>query len=187
MIETLNVTNHFLIAMPGLGDPNFSRTVTYMCQHSEEGALGIVINRPTDLVVSDILKQMDIETDLDQLNQSPVFYGGPVQPERGFVIHDRGASWDSTLPVTETIALTTSRDILEAIARGEGPEKVVIALGYAGWGEGQLEREIVENAWLSSPARDQIMFEVPTDQRWRSAAQDMGIDLDLISSGAGHA
>lgn len=186
MIETLNVTDHFLIAMPGMGDPNFHRTVTYMCQHSHEGALGIVINRPTELKLGDILQQMGIKIGLEGINQVPVFYGGPVQPERGFVIHEPKGSWDSSLEVTETIALTTSRDILEAIARGEGPERMVVALGYAGWGEGQLEQEIVENAWLNAPAKDQILFEIPADQRWKSAAKQMGVDIGRLSSSAGH-
>ncbi len=187
MMETLNVTDHFLIAMPGLGDPNFSRTVTYMCQHNTEGALGIIINRPTELVLNDILSQMDIDVCLENVKNLPVFYGGPIQPERGFVIHDAKQKWESSLQVTDTIALTTSRDILEAIASGQGPKKMVVALGYAGWGKGQLENEIIENAWLNSPSQDQILFDVPAEQRWHSAAEHMGVNMDLLSSGAGHA
>jgi putative transcriptional regulator len=186
MIETLNVTDHFLIAMPGMGDPNFHRTVTYMCQHSHEGALGIVINRPTELKLGDILQQMTIRIEDDRVKQIPVYHGGPVQPERGFVIHEPKGNWDSSLEVSESIALTTSRDILEAIARGKGPARFVVALGYAGWGEGQLEREIVQNAWLNAPAKDRILFEMPADQRWKSAAEQMGIDIDRLSSSAGH-
>lgn len=186
MIETLNVTDHFLIAMPGMGDPNFHRTVTYMCQHSHEGALGIVINRPTDLTLGDILQQMSIQIENERIARIPVYHGGPVQPERGFVIHEPKGNWDSSLEVSDTIALTSSRDILEAIAKGKGPDRFVIALGYAGWGEGQLEREIVQNAWLNAPAKNQILFELPADQRWKSAAEQMGIDINRLSSSAGH-
>lgn len=186
MIETANLTNHFLIAMPAMGDPNFSRTVTYLCQHSEGGALGIVINRPTDMRLEDIIQQMDITIRERQAGALPIYLGGPVQPERGFVIHEPVGSWDSTLPITDSLALTTSRDILEAIALGEGPEKVLIALGYAGWGEGQLEREIMQNAWLSAPVRKNILFDMPAKQRWKASAEQMGINLDLLSSQMGH-
>ncbi|MGR9105746.1 MAG: YqgE/AlgH family protein [Gammaproteobacteria bacterium] len=186
MIETLNVTDHFLIAMPGMGDPNFHRTVTYMCQHSREGALGIVINRPTDLTLGEILRQMEIPIEDEHMARIPVYHGGPVQPERGFVIHEPKGSWDSSLEVSDSIALTTSRDILEAIAKGRGPGRFVVALGYAGWGEGQLEREIVQNAWLNAPAMNQILFDTPAEQRWKSAARQMGIDIDRLSSSAGH-
>ncbi len=186
MIETLNVTDHFLIAMPGMGDPNFQRTVTYMCQHSHEGALGIVINRLTDLTLGDILQQMSIPIHNERVARIPVYHGGPVQPERGFVIHQPKGNWDSSLEVSESIALTTSRDILEAVATGTGPDRFVVALGYAGWGEGQLEREIVQNAWLNAPAKTRILFELPAEQRWRSAAEQMGIDIDRLSSSAGH-
>ena len=137
MVETMNLTDQLLIAMPGLGDPNFYRTVTYICQHNEQGAVGIVINRPTDLHLKDILQQMEITVQGKQAAHSPVYYGGPVQPECGFVVHERKKDWDSTLAVSSSIALTTSRDILEAIAEDKGPSKRLIALGYAGWGEGQ--------------------------------------------------
>jgi len=186
MIEMTNLTNHFLIAMPTLGDPNFFRTVTYMCQHNDEGALGIIINRPTDMTLSDILQQMKIEADDDTTRNLPIYYGGPVQSDRGFVIHEPVGDWNSSFQVTESVALTTSRDILEAIAAGEGPKKILIALGYAGWGEGQLEREIVENAWLNAPVKTEILFDIPANQRWKSAAEEMGVDLDLLSSQAGH-
>ncbi len=186
MIEMTNLTDHFLIAMPTLGDPNFFRTVTYMCQHNDEGALGIIINRATDMTLSDILEQMKIETDDEATLDLPIYYGGPVQSDRGFVIHEPVGDWNSSFQVTESVALTTSRDILEAIAAGEGPKKVLIALGYAGWGEGQLEQEIVENAWLNVPAKMEILFDIPPSQRWRSAASEVGVDLDLLSSQAGH-
>jgi len=186
MTESMNLTDQLLIAMPGMGDPNFHRTVTYVCQHSKEGALGIVINRPTDLTLADILKQMDIQVKNQDVAATQVHFGGPVQPERGFVIHERDGEWDSSLAVTDSIRLTTSRDIMEAVAVGKGPEKMFIALGYAGWGEGQLEHEIIQNAWLNAPAQNQILFDLPADKRWKSAAEQMGVDLDLLSSDAGH-
>lgn len=186
MFETADLSDHFLIAMPSMGDPNFSRTVTYMCQHGEEGALGIVINRPTTMKLGEILEQMDIKTQSESVQDLPVFYGGPVQPDRGFVVHQPSGTWDSSLMVSDSMALTTSRDILEAIATGSGPHKSLIALGYAGWGEGQLEREIVENAWLNAPASQSIIFDVPATDRWKSAADLMGIDLNLLSPQAGH-
>lgn len=186
MIEATNLTNHFLIAMPALGDPNFSRTVTYMCQHSEEGSLGIVINRPIKMALGDIMEQMGIVVERKEILHRPVYSGGPVQPERGFVIHNPIGSWNSSLKVTGNIALTTSRDILEAIAQGKGPDHMLIALGYAGWGKGQLEREIIENAWLNAPAEYSILFDLPAGKRWKAAAEQMGVDLDLLSMQAGH-
>jgi putative transcriptional regulator len=186
MIETTNFTNHFLIAMPGMTDQFFSRTVTYLCQHSDEGALGIIVNRPSELRLGDIMQQMNIEVQQEEIGQLPVFFGGPVQPERGFVIHEPAGSWDATLQVAEGIALTTSRDILEAISHGKGPKKIMIALGYAGWGQGQLESEMAQNAWLSAPADKSILFDYPPNQRWKAAAELMGVDISLLSSQAGH-
>lgn len=186
MIDSSNLTNNFLIAMPSLGDPNFFQTVTYLCQHSEEGALGIVVNRPTNMKLGDIFEQMKINEVQPNIANMPIFFGGPVQPERGFVIHGPDSHWESTLKVSDSIALTTSRDILEAVATGDGPSKILVALGYAGWGNGQLEQEIVENAWLNAPAEDTIIFDLPAGQRWKAAAEKMGIDLNLLSSQAGH-
>ncbi len=187
MNQASNFTDHFLIAMPNLGDPNFSQTVTYMVQHSQDGALGIVINRPTTVNLGEIMKQMNIDVEQRQITDLPTYYGGPVQPERGFVIHNPVGNWESSLKVSEAIAMTTSRDVLEAIATGKGPNKVLIALGYAGWGEGQLEREIIENAWLNAPAVNSILFDKPATQRWKSAAEHMGVNLDTLSGDIGHA
>ncbi len=187
MIEqTDNFTNHFLIAMPGLADPYFAKTVTFLCQHSREGALGIIVNRPSELTLGDIMQQMDIQYIEEDVGKIPVYFGGPVQPERGFVLHEPCGNWDSTLPVSPSISLTTSRDILEAIGRGEGPRKTLVALGYAGWGQGQLEREMVDNAWLNAPADQSILFNVVSAQRWKAAAELMGIDISLLTSQAGH-
>jgi len=180
------LNNQFLIAMPNLGDPNFFHTVTFICQHNADGALGIMINRPADMKLGDIFKQMDITPKHPESNNIPIFSGGPVQLERGFVIHSHGGDWDSTLKVSEQIALTTSRDILEAIAMDEGPEQAFIALGYAGWGEGQLEKELIANAWLNSPYQQNILFDLPAGQRWSAAAGQIGVDIKSLTTPAGH-
>ena len=187
MKQENSLTNHFLIAMPGLVDPNFTRTLTYVCEHTDEGAMGIVINRPTELVLGDILAQLDITVISEEVANTAVYQGGPVQPERGFVLHNDNNVWDSTLSVTPNISVTTSKDILEAIGQGKGPEKFLMALGYAGWNEGQLETELSENSWLSGPADMDILFTVATDNKLTAAAQQLGVDLNLISAEAGHA
>ena len=187
MSTSANLTNQFLIAMPGLQDPNFFHTVTYICEHSEEGAMGIVVNRPMDLRISDILEQMDIAAGGGMRIDQQVYIGGPVAMDRGFVLHGGDRKWGSTLEITPQISITTSRDILEAIALGKGPVDALVALGYAGWGSGQLEDEIGANAWLSSPANPDIIFHVPAEDRWRAAARLVGVDLDQISSEVGHA
>jgi putative transcriptional regulator len=182
----MNLTHHFLIAMPTLGDPNFQRTVTYLCHHDDEGAMGIVINRPLDISLGEVLGHMSIECTDASIRGMPVLQGGPVQRERGFVIHHPAGKWDSVLEVGDQIAIATSRDILAAMAVGKGPERAVVALGYAGWGAGQLEREVSENAWLSSPANPEIIFDSPYDQRWSSAAHLLGVDLGRLHGEAGH-
>lgn len=181
------LTNHFLIAMPAMQDPNFHQTVTYICQHNEEGALGIVINRTIDLTVGDVFNQMKISGTVSTRSDAPVHFGGPVQMERGFILHEDIGSWDSTLKIGSLTGLTTSRDILEAMANNSGPSRAILALGYAGWGAGQLEREIIENAWLNGPADNELIFSTPVQERWSSAAGLLGVDLSLLSSDAGHA
>ncbi len=187
MKAVTSLANHFLIAMPGLADPNFARSVTLICEHSEQGAMGIVINRLTELKLRDILEQLDLPATKTRLADLPVFLGGPVQSNRGFVVHEPLGRWGATLAVTDTLGVSTSRDILEAIAENGGPERCLVALGYAGWGPGQLEREILENAWLYGPASDEILFEVPVEQRWKEAARAAGVDIELLSTDAGHA
>ena len=187
MIESIaNLTNHFLIAMPGMTDPFFARTVTYLCQHSDEGALGIIVNRPSELSLKDIMGQMNIELRDPELGDMPVYFGGPVHPERGFVLHEPIGEWSSTLKISDELWLTTSKDILEAISRGEGPRKILLALGYAGWGKGQLEEEIVQNSWLNAQADESIIFNRPAASRWKAAAELMGIDISLLTLQAGH-
>lgn len=181
------LTNQFLIAMPAMGDPNFDHTVTFVCEHNADGALGLVINRPMDMQLGDILGQMSLEAEDAVVTGTPVLRGGPVQPERGFVIHDTAGAWSSTFQVGDATHVTTSRDILAAMAEGGGPERVLVVLGYAGWGAGQLEAEMAGNAWLTVPANQEILFELPFDQRWRAAARLIGIDMDRLSSEAGHA
>jgi len=187
MDEQCSLNNHFLIAMPHLGDPNFFHTVTYLCEHTEKGAMGLVINRPLDITLTDIFEQMSIETKADEFDHIPVFMGGPVEQERGFVLHQPAGDWEASQTVTEQVAITSSRDILEAIARHEGPDQFVIVLGYAGWGSGQLEQELADNAWLNGPAQSDILFSTPIEQRWEAAAALFGIDLNLISTQTGHA
>lgn len=187
MVEYSYLNNQFLIAMPGLMDPNFFHTVTYLCQHNDQGALGIVINRPTGMKLRDIFDQMQIKTEYEHVLETPIFAGGPVQQERGFVIHSpTPQSWDSSLPISDQVMLTSSRDILEAIAAGQGPKDYLVALGYAGWGKGQLEKEIIDNAWLNTPCGEAIMFSTPVSQRWNAAANQIGIDISRLTVAAGH-
>jgi putative transcriptional regulator len=183
----VTLANHFLIAMPALLDPNFARTVTYLCEHDEHGAMGLVINRPLELTLQDLLTQIDIEATDVGAAPIPVFQGGPVQTERGFVLHQPIGNWDATLQVTDDVGVTMSRDILEAIAQGDAPQRFLVTLGYAGWGAGQLEREMAENAWLSGPADAGVIFDEPVEQRWALSAAHLGIDLSLLSSDIGHA
>jgi putative transcriptional regulator len=182
-----SLANHFLIAMPNLVDPNFQRTVTLICQHDQDGALGIVINRPTDFAVEEIFQQMGIDTPRSHQAHIPAYHGGPVQMERGFVLHNDSRAWDASMQIGEHMYLTSSRDILEAMARDEGPEHCLVALGYAGWASGQLEHEISENAWLNGPADPNIIFATPAEQRWNRAAELLGVDWRLLSMEAGHA
>lgn len=181
-----SLRDHFLIAMPGLNDSSFAHTVTYICEHSDKGAMGVVINTATPMLLKEIFSQMDLD-DLSDQGDQIVMSGGPVQPERGFVLHSNEAKWQSTLEISPDISLTASRDIITALAAGHGPKQCLIALGYAGWGEGQLEAEIAANSWLTVPADKDIIFNTPLEERWTTAAQALGIDVNLISSTAGHA
>lgn len=186
-MSSLSLMNHFLIAMPTLADPNFQRTVTYICEHNQQGAMGIVINRPLNLTLGDVFEHMHIASGIPGIGRQTVFMGGPVQTERGFVLHQPAGRWDSTLRISEHLSLATSKDILEDIARGTGPAEIFVALGYAGWGAGQLEQEMADNAWLSGPADSQIIFQTPWQQRWEAAAAAMGVNMNHISNQIGHA
>jgi putative transcriptional regulator len=187
MVTSNYLTNQFLIAMPTLEDPNFFHSVTYICEHNEEGALGLVINRPLDMQLGEILEHIQVQESTPEARQIPVHLGGPVQQDRGFVLHSPLGQWEATLKVTDRIGITSSIDILKAIATNEGPENSLVALGYAGWGSGQLEQELADNAWLSCPADPDILFNTPDGARWKAAAGSLGIDLDLLSGEAGHA
>jgi putative transcriptional regulator len=181
------LTNQFLVAMPALEDPNFRECVTFICEHNAEGALGIIINRPMNVVLDDVLKQLSLKANDSDTGASPVYLGGPVQTERGFVIHEPLGQWEATLKVSQSLGVTTSRDVLEAVAAGKGPERCFVALGYAGWTAGQLEEEMKSNAWLSTPADPHIIFDTPVELRWQAAARLIGVDLSLLSGDAGHA
>ncbi len=188
MLETTYLTHHFLIAMPNLADPHFHQTVTYVCMHNEEGAMGIIINRPMEIDLGEVLEHMDIEVENPMVARMPIFEGGPVQRERGFVLHRPVGEWDAMIGVDpkNNVGITISRDILDAVALGSGPSDVLVALGYAGWSAGQLEQELADNAWLSTPADSRIIFDTPPEQRWQAAANQLGVDLSLLSSDAGH-
>lgn len=179
--------HHFLIAMPHMADPNFAQTVTYLVEHNEQGAMGLVINRPNGLNLADVLEQLRPDETPPALCQDlPIFAGGPVQTDRGFVLHPAGHSFQATLELGE-LALSTSQDALFAIADGNGPSRHLITLGYAGWEAGQLETELTDNAWLTCPADSHILFDTPFDQRLSAAAARLGINLSLLTAQAGHA
>jgi putative transcriptional regulator len=183
-----SLQGHFLIAMPGMGDPNFQETVAYLCKHDGEGALGIIINRPTTMVLNDVFRQLSLEVRASAHGSDPVLSGGPVQPDRGcFVLHQSAGEFDSTVDPEADVKVTVSADILAAMARGEGPARAVVALGYAGWSAGQLESELATNAWLSAPADPAIIFATPYERRWSAAARLLGVDIHQIATYAGHA
>jgi putative transcriptional regulator len=182
-----SLRNHFLLAMPSLTDAIFAHSVTFICEHNDQGAMGIVINQPLDLCVEEVLEHLNLSAS-GRLRDMPVMAGGPVHMDRGFVLHRPGdRHWEATLAVTEDVWLTTSRDILVSIAEDEGPEDCLIALGYAGWSPGQLESEISDNSWLTLPADSSIIFDTPCHLRMSSAAAKLGVDMNLLSAQAGHA
>jgi putative transcriptional regulator len=187
MGEFGSLTNHLLIAMPAFADGSFAQTVALVCEHSERGALGIVLNKPLGMKLGAVMEQMKLQPTDIRIGEQPVLRGGPVQQDRGFVLHRPGGSWDSTHRVSEQVQVTTSRDVLAAIARGEGPQSAFVALGYAGWDAGQLEREMRENAWLILPVDERIVFELPFEERWQAAWQVLGVDSFRVSPVAGHA
>ena len=165
--NTINLTNQFLIAMPGMADGNFAGAVVYMCEHTENGALGLVINRPIEIKLKNLFEKVDLNLDREDLSERPVYFGGPVQTERGFVLHeslgDEGGHYSSTIKIPGGLEMTTSRDVLEALSHGAGPKKVFITLGYAGWSAGQLEDEISRNGWLTVDADAQVIFDTPVE------------------------
>ena len=191
-MENINFTGHFLIAMPALTDPYFSKSVTFICTHNQDGAMGVVINRPTDITYDTLFEKINVELFNNIVAQHPVLRGGPVQPERGFVLHMPDGEWDSTITIAETTALTTSKDILEAVAIGAGPEKMLLTLGYAGWTPGQLEQEVAQNSWLSVKAKDveslhKILYDTHNDEKLNATMALLGVDPAMLSDVAGHA
>jgi putative transcriptional regulator len=187
MSESGYLTNQLLIAMPTMGDPNFAQTVALVCDHNARGALGLILNKPLPMRMSEIFVQLEIDLKAGPLSERQVLRGGPMQTDRGFVVHRAGGEWDSTLKVSDSLHVTTSRDILAAMARGQGPDDAVVALGYAGWDGGQLEEEIRANAWLSAPVEAGIIFDLPFESRWHAAARLLGVELSRISPISGNA
>lgn len=194
---SIDLKHHFLIAMPGLEDETFARSVIYMCEHSPRGAMGLIINKPADISMRHLFDKVDLPLRREDLMQSPVSQGGPVQTERGFVLHDPlrmdkpqedgGSIYASTLTVPGGLEMTTSRDVLEALSSGAGPRRVLVTLGYSSWGEGQLESELAENTWLTVPASEEVIFEVPMAERYDRALDLLGLKSWMLSPEAGHA
>jgi putative transcriptional regulator len=189
--DRIDLTNQFLIAMPGMADDAFAGSVVYMCEHNEKGALGLVINKPISLTVGNLFEKVELNLPDESLAARPVFYGGPVQTERGFVLHERldeqGGHYNATLAIPGGLEMTTSRDVLEALSHGAGPRKLLVTLGYSGWAAGQLEEEIGRNGWLTVDAAPEIIFETPVEQRYERALALLGIDPRMLSTEAGHA
>ncbi|XLZ69637.1 YqgE/AlgH family protein [Massilia sp. SR12] len=186
----LNLANHFLIAMPSMQDPIFGGTVVYVCEHNENGVLGVVINKPTDMTMEVLFDRIDLEVSSAaerHLESEPIMFGGPVQDDRGFVLHTPGARYSSSLTVTNDVAFTTSIDVLEAVARGHGPERMMVSIGYAGWSPGQLEDELARNGWLTVAADPRVVFDTPIEERYNAAMKLLGFDPLMLNSEAGHA
>jgi putative transcriptional regulator len=186
-MQPTNLTHNFLIAMPAMADPFFARTLTYICEHNDQGALGLVVNRPIDMSLQDLFDKIEVPLEAPKLIGLPVHFGGPVQVDRGFVLHRPVGHWQSSLPVKDGIALTTSKDILQAAGRGEGPEQILVTLGYAGWAPGQLEHELAQNAWLTVAAKPDVIFDLPAEERLAAAMELLGVTFASLSDTAGHA
>jgi len=194
MVEGIspNFTNQFLIAMPGMGDETFAGSVVYLCEHTEKGALGLVINKPIDIKLKNLFEKVELSLDREDLAETPVYFGGPVQTERGFVLHEKLAEDGGTYNSSMTIAggdleMTTSKDVLEALSHGAGPRKLLVTLGYSGWGAGQLEDEISRNGWLTVDAEPSVIFDTPVEERYTRALSLLGIAPGLLMQDAGHA
>ena len=188
--STLNLANHFLIAMPSMADPIFGGAVVYICEHNDKGVLGVVINKPTDMTMEILFERIDL-TITDGLHgdvvNEPIMFGGPVQDDRGFVLHTPGARYSSSLTVTDEVAFTTSIDVLESVANGKGPQRLLVSIGYAGWSPGQLEDEIGRNGWLTVGSDPHVLFDLPIEERYNAAIKLLGIDPLMLASEAGHA
>ena len=192
--EAVNFTNQFLIAMPGQVGETFDGTVIYLCEHTDKGALGLVINKPIDIKLKNLFEKVDLSLDREDLAEEPVYFGGPVQTERGFVLHERlggdgeeGGHYNSSLQIPGGLEMTTSKDVLEALSSGAGPKKILVTLGYSGWGAGQLEDEMGRNGWINVNAEPSIIFDTPFEERYDKALSLLGIDARMLSQDAGHA
>ena len=186
-VKNESLKNQFLISMPAMLDPNFVRTVTLICQHDDKGAMGLIINRPLNMTVGEVLEQLEIDKEETPQSDLPIYSGGPVQTSVGMILHNTCEHWESTMQISDELALTTSKDILNDIAKNEGPDKSMLVLGYAGWGAGQLDEEIAANAWLTVPATPAIIFDTPVDQRWLRSGALVGVNIHQISAQTGHA
>jgi putative transcriptional regulator len=186
-MDNVNLTDNFLIAMPALADPYFARALVYICEHNDNGALGIIVNRPIDMNLGSLFDKIDIKLEADQLSGLPVYFGGPVQMDRGFVLHRPIGLWQSTLVVNQEVGLTSSRDVLAAVGSAGVPTEILVTLGYSGWEAGQLESELAQNSWLTVPAKPAILFDLPPEERLSAALQKLGISFAQLSDVAGHA
>ncbi|GAB4170079.1 MAG: YqgE/AlgH family protein [Rhodocyclaceae bacterium] len=187
MSATVNLTGHFLIAMPNMSDPNFAHSLTYICEHNEQGALGLIVNRPLEMALPALFERVNIAPASRRFEMMPVYFGGPVQTDRGFVLHRPIGDWQATLAVGGEVGLTSSRDILQSVAERGEPSEILVALGYAGWAAGQLEWELTQNAWLTVVANPDIVFALPAEERLPAAMQRLGVDFTRLSDVAGHA
>lgn len=186
----LNLANHFLIAMPSMEDPIFGGTVVYVCEHNDKGVLGVVINKPTDMTMDVLFERIDLELSeglKSSVSSAPIMFGGPVQDDRGFVLHSPSGRYSSSLTVTDEVSFTTSIDVLEAVANGGGPQRMLVSIGYAGWSPGQLEEEIARNGWLTVGADAHVLFDLPIEERYNAAIKLLGIDPLMLAPEAGHA
>jgi putative transcriptional regulator len=186
-MNPLSLANQFLIAMPNMADPIFARALVYLCEHGEHGAMGLIINKPSGIALAQLFDQIDLPLQNKNIAATQVLFGGPVQPDRGFVLHSPVSDWQSSLVITDELMLTTSKDVLSAVSEGKGPERIVVTLGYAGWSSGQLEDEIANNAWLTAPCDPDIIFSVPAEERFDAAMALLGFDPSLLSGDVGHA
>ena len=186
-MKPLDLSDHFLIAMPSMDDPYFAKSLIYIAEHNEQGALGIIVNRPINMNLATLFEKIDVPFASSELGNLPVFFGGPVQTDRGFVLHRPVGDWQSTLAVNQEVGLTSSRDVLQAVARDGQPSQIMVSLGYSGWGAGQLEGELAQNAWLTVPAEPFILFDLPYEERLPSAMEKLGIDFTHLAGQAGHA
>lgn len=186
-MQPINLSRQFLIAMPAMADPIFAKSLVFVCDHNEQGAMGVIVNRPLGMDMQTLFLQVDIELQRTELAEQAVYFGGPVQTDRGFVLHQPLGNWQSTLAVEDDLGLTTSKDVLTAVGGGGGPDRLFVSLGYAGWEAGQLEGEMAQNAWLSVEADIEVIFSMPSEQRYDAALKLLGIDMAMLSDTAGHA